>query len=1352
MAKVNRDGVAHEMQNSNLLHNQPSLPTLQQHSTWQQKQHTDKYDASSVSTYDNYHLMPISNRDFDAYLTPPSTTSSRGSEDGDSSNMSTYSEPLLPTAVTPTNAFPRISKPVELLRHSYDCVVIGSGYGGSVAASRMARAGESVCLLERGEERWPGEYPTTSLETLKQYRFSGDFTPSSLGGFAVNSGNPTGMFNVFFGRDQSALLGNGLGGTSLINANVFLEADKDILKMGFWPPEIRQDPTLLDNYYQKVRDVLEPEPYPDNWPTLKKSEIFRDQAQVIGLGDKFRKVPLTTRFRPGPNSSGVNMSASTLTGQDSTGLNDGSKTTTLVTYLADAWNWGAEMFCKCEVRYIEKVQDDRGGYLIYFAWHGRGRGRFAEENTNSDLMWVHAKKAVFLGAGAIGTTEILLRSQQMGLSTSDWVGRGMSGNGDVLAFGHNCKQEVNALGKPSPDPKNPVGPTITSAIDNREGLENPLSGFMIQEGCSHSPDMSLLERTREAMSLWKSRLLGPFSNKGTLENTQVFLIMSHDGSQATLSLKNDRPVLEFQGVGKSDRIKRFHDILEKATDAVGGTLVYTPLYHMNKQQITAHPLGGAPMSRDNTGANGATNHIGQVFTGNNTSETHPGLIVVDGAVIPASIGVNPLATIAALAERTVEAYARENGLIINEKKNDILDLFGEPAHKPKDWHSYEPDLGFDYEVPYQLSKTEMLRLKSLEFTELMSGFIHKTSLNAAADDKPAYESDFRAGKGRGEVGRLLISATVLDGSWLREESQPSSMLTGTFVCPTIEGSPFMISRGELGLFKRAHETTGSSKLTYDCDMTGANGRRLRLRGYKLVDASVSLSPLQMWRSTTTLYVTITEKDIRNEDSNEERIVWHDDVADFYQYMPISAGEKVVARGILNIHPKDFASEMMTLSPAGSSLLTKTINMSKFLSFFASKSLSHFLTPLGPLEYPEQGFVPYMNYTPPSQTYTIIASDGVETELHMWEPSPSAVATDSRGTPVKIENLFMIPGASVDHQIFSLPTIPFNAVNYFTRAGYRVFVTVHRICQLKSTREQDWTTYDSRLDIKACIKQIRRIYGRSKLYTIAHCMGAVAFASGLLDGTIPSKWILGITCSQVFMNPIWNTMNMIKARLPLGLDKIYYSVLGNWLDCSTSTADSLAQQTLNQLLRFWPGTRKEMCKNAACHRATLLFGRCWNHHNLNEETHRNMDRFFGGGSMNMMNSLKRMGSRGYVSSNAPEYIEFNEPEHIERLRGIPIMSFIGQESGVISPRATEKTYERLIDAFGISAGLPGGGIQYRRRVVPGYGHLDCWMGRNAWRDVYPFVREEVDRVVRGESYQFHQPNDRFKCFAEDHEAH
>jgi hypothetical protein len=152
------------------------------------------------------------------------------------------------------------------------------------------------------------------------------------------------------------------------------------------------------------------------------------------MEDQFTMVPQTTRFHNGPNSVGVEMAPSALTGQDCTGVNDGSKTTTLVTYLADAWNWGADMFCECEVRYIKKAEN-REGYIVYFAWHGRNRGHF-KANLHEDLMWVHAKECVFLGAGAIGTTEILLRSKEMGLPMSDKVGQNMSGNGDMLAFGY----------------------------------------------------------------------------------------------------------------------------------------------------------------------------------------------------------------------------------------------------------------------------------------------------------------------------------------------------------------------------------------------------------------------------------------------------------------------------------------------------------------------------------------------------------------------------------------------------------------------------------------------------------------------------------------------------------------------------------------------------------------------------------------------------------------------------------------------------------------------------------------------------------------------------------------------------
>ncbi|UKZ60937.1 uncharacterized protein TrAtP1_002209 [Trichoderma atroviride] len=109
---------------------------------------------------------------------------------------------------------------------------------------------------------------------------------------------------------------------------------------------------------------------------------------------------------------------------------------------------------------------------------------------------------------------------------------------------------------------------------------------------SRAYEMSLLQRTWAFVGHCKKALFGSNPESGPLGNTQVFLIMSHDGNQATLCLKDDKPYLEFQGVGKSDRVKKLNDLLERATASVGGTLSLTPFYNfMSEQLITAHPLG-----------------------------------------------------------------------------------------------------------------------------------------------------------------------------------------------------------------------------------------------------------------------------------------------------------------------------------------------------------------------------------------------------------------------------------------------------------------------------------------------------------------------------------------------------------------------------------------------------------------------------------------------------------------------------------------------------------------------------------------------------------------------------------------
>jgi hypothetical protein len=786
-------------------------------------------------------------------------------------------------------------------------------------------------------------------------------------------------------------------------------------------------------------------------------------------------------------------------------------------------------------------------------------------------------------------------------------------------------------------------------------------------------------------------------------------------------------VLEFLGVGRSAHVKHLNEVLAKATQAVGGTLVQNPFFAlMGEQQVTVHPIGGAHMARDNTGATGVTNHAGEVFTGNGP-ETHDGLIVTDASLIPVALGANPFATISALAERSVELYAEKHDLSISNERNEVLDLFGEPAHMPVRSSSQAPTPDPDVQEEVDslngasdvIVKADAIKASGFGFTEVMSGFIHYDQ-GMVKDDRETYQLAYRAAKSLCESARFFLSMQAFNATNMLNASQHRGLLTGTFVCPSIPGSPFMVQRGEFNLFILDHKAPGTRNLTYDFDMKGVNGKRLHFHGYKVVDSSVALAPLSLWRSTTTLYVTVSEHVPGMCDDQDDEDAWR--------------RGRVLAKGMMHIQPADFVSELLTMTPTGSSLLKKAMSAASFLTFFTRKSLSLFLAPLTPLQYPSQTYSGYINNTPWDDSVPIYASDGVCTRLHIWEPTSIPASG--------VKNLFMIPGASVDHQIYALPTIPFNAVNYFTRAGYRVFVTVHRIGQLR-VAENMWTTYDARLDLRACLEHIRARHGPQPVYTIAHCMGSVAFSSGLLDGTIPASWVLGVTCSQVFMNPIWQTLNMIKVLAgPVPLDKLYTWLAGTWFSCSsTGPDDTLVQRFVNQLLRFYPDERRELCNSAACHRTTFVFGRCWNHRNLNEATHRQIDRFFGGVNMRLLNLLMRQGFEGHVMRNGPLYDVLTTKENVARLKGIPFLLFVGGDNAVLSAESTSRTYEILCDTFGGQGG--GEGVDYKRRVVPGYGHLDCWMGRNAWKDVYPFVREEVDRVTRGETYKFVEPDDRWK---------
>ncbi len=124
----------------------------------------------------------------------------------------------------------RISSPISEIADHYTVVVVGSGYGAAITASRMARAGQSVCVLERGQEFLPGEYPDTQREAANQMQIN---APHG------RVGRRNALYEFHVSQDLNVFKGCGLGGTSLVNATVALRAEPRVFEDPRWPEPLR---------------------------------------------------------------------------------------------------------------------------------------------------------------------------------------------------------------------------------------------------------------------------------------------------------------------------------------------------------------------------------------------------------------------------------------------------------------------------------------------------------------------------------------------------------------------------------------------------------------------------------------------------------------------------------------------------------------------------------------------------------------------------------------------------------------------------------------------------------------------------------------------------------------------------------------------------------------------------------------------------------------------------------------------------------------------------------------------------------------------------------------------------------
>ncbi|CAB3769117.1 alpha/beta fold hydrolase [Paraburkholderia solisilvae] len=1134
----------------------------------------------------------------------------------------------------------RLSSALEAMKPHYEVVVVGSGYGGAIAASRMARAKRDVCLLERGREFMAGEYPSTPLEGLTQMQYN---TDTDIG----QQGSPLALLEMHMNPDVNVVVGCGLGGTSLINANVALQPDDRLWDDPRWPAAIRADKAGRDAGYALANAMLQPSKLPEDFNPNPKTEpkplpklaALELSAQKLGMADRFYRPPITVTFKDGKNAAGVDQQACVGCGDCNSGCNYDAKNSTHMNYLPDAVAHGAQIFTGVAVHSV--IRDEaQQKWLVRYQPVELDRDLYGapDMSITADI--------VILSAGTLGSTAILLRSNEAGLPVSAQLGHHFTSNGDVLAFAFNTDHDINGVGWGAQWRRElpPVGPTITGIIDHRN-TPDVRDGFVIEEGSIASPIGGLMATVLGAAApaegvampdpkreppladearVIESMLRGP--HYGAMRNTQTYLVMSHDDESGRITVdRAGRPRVAWPNAGKQPIYDVVEHTLETATRAIGGEYVRNPISSdmFRNHTVTVHPLGGCAMAED--ADHGVVDEAGRVFSGVTGNAVHAGLYVMDGAVMPISLGVNPLLTISALAERNCARLAQAHGWQIDYTEA------GTTAPPP------QPKIG-------------------LRFTETMKG---------------TYGPD-----GAGADQRVPMSFTLTvesnDLADMLENPRHTASMIGTLTCAALSPEPLQISNGRFNLFIVDPEHVERRNMNYRMTLNATDGKTYFLFGQKIITRS---SLLDLWEQTNTLYA-----DVRVSEAPDAALL---------------------GKATLVITPENFLRQQRTIEVTNApDLETRLKWTKKFGEFFAGVLFTEYGGVAAPLQFAGEDVTPRVRRA-------LRAPAPQVTYFNTPEPDNRTLRLTRYHGGAK-GPVLLVHGSGVSSRIFSTDLIDTNLVEFLCAAGYDVWLVDLRV-SIELPGATDPTTADAiaRYDIPAAVAKVRALTGAQDIQLVAHCLGAVATTMALLSGLTGVRSVL---LSQVSAHLVPGLLQRVKAGLHtpqilrfLGVDDLTaYTRHEKW-----------PHNLLDDALRFFPIEHDEECNSAICHRATFLYGLIYEHAQLNEPLHANLQELFGVHDVELFIQLAAIVREGHIIDAQGNDV------YLRNLNGmnLPITFIHGAENRCYLPVSTEMTYDMLVERFGAD--------NYERHLIPGYGHIDCIFGRNAALDVYPTIARHLN---------------------------
>ncbi len=534
-----------------------------------------------------------------------------------------------------------MTEKADVRERTLDFVIVGSGFGGSVSALRIAEKGYDVLMLERGRRYRDDDFPRTNWN-IRRYLW-------------MPAIRCFGILQMSLSKGYFVYHGSGVGGGSLVYAAVLMSPQDDFFYSPSWN-HLANWKAILEPYYDTARYMLGVGVNPKLWPAdFALREIAEEQGNIesfrptqvgIFFGDEGEEVPDPYYGGKGPSRVGC-----THCGGCTEGCRYNAKNTLLKNYLYFAEKLGVDIRAEStvdDIRPLPPGESDGARYEVHY--------RTSTNWLPGKVQYLRARN-VIISAGVLGTIALLLRCRDETKSlpeVSNRLGEKVRTNSEAFLGTFSQMGKIN----------HSEGISISSIF--RAGETTQIEPIRFTEGSGmllwllSSP---LIERSggflrrlwetflvilREPVAFLHAKLVPGLAKRGF-----AIMVMQTEDNQMRLKRgRNPYAFLRKDLVAEHDKehavpvqIDVGHRVVRSLAEKVEGTAFGSVTEGLFQVPMTAHILGGAIMGRDPD--EGVVDVNCELFN-------YPGLYVIDGSIVPANPGVNPSLTITALAEYALD--------------------------------------------------------------------------------------------------------------------------------------------------------------------------------------------------------------------------------------------------------------------------------------------------------------------------------------------------------------------------------------------------------------------------------------------------------------------------------------------------------------------------------------------------------------------------------------------------------------------------------------------------------------------------------------------------------------------------